>query len=308
MSERGPLWRALRAAHDRLALVAPRAALALAGAAGALAEAVAPGERARLVEGLLGLPPGRARAVARRVASREFRGRALRRLILHDGIHRVAGLVLPDAIRRLRAACARRPLILLAWHVGPPSGVPAALVGAGVPALVITQGALLQGSPLLEVVPRKDGAAADAYFLKRAVERLRAGGVLALAPQGGGARAVEVRLLGRRARLRRGAAMLARTTGAPLLPIVSRWARGATAIDLVIGEPLPRPVTDDPVAFERRILQSAADWVEARMRRSPEEIRVLALRWLAECPLAGGSVAPAGRGALDPEPAAHERA
>jgi 1-acyl-sn-glycerol-3-phosphate acyltransferase len=184
---------------------------------------------------------------------------------------RVADLVRwrdPSVVARLKHG----PAIVVIWHVGPTTSVILpALMRAGVPAL-----AVVFRAGAVRAVPGIDFASAwDAPFrtMRAAVRRIRAGGVVVIAVDATtGTHTPYVEAGQRRIRFRRGAFMLARMTGAPIVPAAAMWTSRGTPLTIVTGDPIVPPAAPS-VDFERDAAQALADWLERFLIQSPERLR-----------------------------------
>jgi lauroyl/myristoyl acyltransferase len=261
---------------------------------------------AEVVAAVLGpLPPGQAPLVAQRLLLTEFKNICVARAWQSGGLAALAELIQCPQARKLQELhAAQSPAILVFGHIGARFCVGPALQRIGVPAAIFakfppdlaadearTFAARLPGMEYLEL---GDGGDAGALVLGRAVERLRKCGIVAIGIDGSqGGSGLPMRFLGRRLTVGRGPAMLARVTGAPIIPIVLAFTTNGWGIELHIGEPLPRPTVaaSDAVAFDRDLTQSALQWFEQYLRAAPEQLRLARLIMLSQAPLftaAGG--------------------
>jgi lauroyl/myristoyl acyltransferase len=102
-----------------------------------------------------------------------------------------------------------------------------------------------------------------------------------------------VECLGRRIILRRGPFMLARVTGAPLIPIVAQWepdghicVRAARPLDCRSS------ASGTAASSDGELCRRAAQWLGEYLVTEPDQIWLWTLRNFLEAPLAPG---PAGR-------------
>jgi hypothetical protein len=223
------------------------------------------------------LPPAQCLQVARRIRTIEFRNRELRDLLGHGGVGGLAPLVRCRGAGLLRERHARKlPTIVAGWHFRTHYFmVIAALHRLGVPALIVgfPPKRLPPGFEVLS--PPKGDCLGRALVVKRALEHLRAGGLVCTCldhPLGNSI--APVPFLGRRLHLRRGVAALARLSGAPVLPVSQRWDALGRSITVTFHDPLPPPAAAAAgrVAFEQAVLAGAARWVESYARAFPEEL------------------------------------
>jgi lauroyl/myristoyl acyltransferase len=250
----------------------------------------------------------RARVVA------EIRSLHLRRMALQSVVERVGFEPLVPLVRlhgfdQLTALHAKsRPAILLGWHLGAEFAVVSGLYRAGVPTLFIANSQGYKLRPGFEVCdtaadepeiidhsaarsatrPRVLSDAHEvirrAHALRRGIAHLRSGGVVLIAADGRpGDSEVEVTCLGRRVSFRRGPALLARLSGAPIFPVTGRWVGFGRRIDVVLHDPLPRPLEpEDRIAqYESALMTEAARWYEKQVGSHPEQLHADRLRdWL----------------------------
>lgn len=261
------------------------------------AEARAETELARLgppVETALGLlfgplDPTAAAARTRRCVRNSVRNDLVQILRVHRRF--------PELLERFRCHGAEPLLdlrragqgaLVLFAHVGPRSGVGAALSRLGVPAMGLRQGTA--GAPLelegIELCRAAPGSPESLLFLKRAAARLREGGCVLQAVDGElGTGHQEQPCLGRRLPFARGPFVLQELTGAAVVPVTVRWAEDG-AIDAWFEPPLCPPGSG-----ARLQPAEVAAWLEARLREDPAQMRLNKLRDYVALPLAEG---PAG--------------
>lgn len=280
------LVRRLALADERLALSLPRVALGLAGLTGRIAARSKIAWRAPTVtelEAVLG-PLGRQELhrIRREIARQEFRNVALRRLMARRGIGALEPLIESmHAEPLLRRHARGEPTILVGWHLGPNWVTSAALRRLGLPGLGGADRAVLPPDttegPVRNRRAQRDGSATA--FLKEALRELEGGGIVLLHLDGRRGRPVP--FLGRRALVGRGAAWLARRTGARLLPQTARFV-GPWQIEWRCHAPRPEPVLPrDPAGpYEAAVLADAVGFFEDWTRANPELLRVPSLRRL----------------------------
>jgi hypothetical protein len=247
----------------RLTKLHPRASLSLAAAAGALRHRVT--GRWPTVEEVRSLFPHldgpAAMDVAARIAALHERNRVLVHGIIHHGGDPVRSLVsAADSLLALEG-----PRILGAFHVGALQAVGPALEGLRSPVLAFRNGRLFTPRGSLQVVSTKGDAQARAAALHRALLHLRTGGLVALALDVAAGDGMETHCLGHPLRLARGAFVLARWTGAPIVPIAARWTSAGIRVEA--GSAVSTP-------------QEAAGWLERYLLESPSEITLGLLRTL----------------------------
>jgi lauroyl/myristoyl acyltransferase len=220
----------------------------------------------------------------------EFRSTALHDFVNCAGFERLAPFVRwqnPDVLRQFRVR--KRPALLISWHVATPGySIVAGLYRLGIPALFLVYKAppveLPQG---FEVCPTSGPPENRAIALKRALNHLKGGGLVFIAMDGRiGDTTHETTFLGRRFPLRRGPGILARLTGAPVLPVLARWQPRARRITITAYEPLPPPICppESGVLFEDALAAEAWRWFEHYLRATPEEVGIEIPRWLRNVP------------------------
>ncbi|MCU1347815.1 MAG: Bacterial lipid biosynthesis acyltransferase [Acidobacteria bacterium] len=247
----------------RLTKLHPGATFSLAAAAGALRHRVT--RRWPAVDEVQALFPhldlSAAEEVAMRIAALHERNRVLVRGIIHHGIDPVRSLVTAaDSLLELEG-----PRILGTFHVGALQAVGPALERLRSPVLAFRNGRLFTPRGSLRVVSTKGNEQARAAALHRALLHLREGGLVVLALDVSPGDGAETHCLGRRLRVAQGAFVLARWTGAPIVPIAARWTSDGIRVEA--GGSLRTP-------------QEAADWLERYLLESPSETSLGLLRML----------------------------
>lgn len=258
----GSAWhRACRSWYDRLVLAGLGADAAsrfrLVARAGRLAQACRlQGPRVAAVRELFpGFSTSRHVEIARASAGLRFMNRAAIAIWQRAGLAPLADLVQDAPVPHDLAKAGRGGVILVAYHVGAHFGVGAALHRWQVPALV------LRSLPLADTDLR-------ARALKQAVDHLRTGGVtLAVIDGPGGASSGPVTCLDRRIVLRRGPLMLARVTGATVLPIVAHWTASGR---ILVRTGAPLRADGAGASFEQALARAAAGWLEQHLLEHPE--------------------------------------
>jgi len=192
----------------------------------------------------------------------------------------------PDrgAIDGLRAG--GRGLLLVAWHAGVVGAIAPALARVGVEALVLLHARRPEASPGIEQVELRaaDGSAAA---LKRAVDRLRAGGVVVYAvdvPWEDRETAIgPFPLLGRAAPLKPGASLMARLGRAAVAPVTARWTGRTVEVDVhapIVGTAPP----DCAAGADRAVDGAVCVFWDGYLRAHPGELWVESLRAIARAP------------------------
>jgi lauroyl/myristoyl acyltransferase len=222
-------------------------------------------------------------AVARRIAALRYRNRAMVALVGRRGLGVLSPLVEDAAVRAIEAVANRgRPTILLGWHLGAACGLAAALTSAQARVLAIRRDALYVPAGGLDLTFMEGDAAARARAVRQALQRLKAGGVLAVAADVADVSLTEpVACLGHAIRLSRGPFMLARVSGADVIPVVPRWT-AADRITVHVGDPLVFDTTSGASveAIEQDAAVAAARWLESYLVEHPDELWVYSLAWL----------------------------
>ncbi len=200
----------------------------------------------------------------------------------------------PDREATLALRAHQGPAILAFWHFGPVKMLTIALRSIEVPALAISR-----AKPTLwtnakdlrkmlihfdESNPRQRATA-----LRQTLKHLQGGGKVAVAIDGSlGRRDATVPFLGRQFAVSRGAAWLARLSGAPVIPCNMQWEPGDWGMAIRVFGPLPRPSVppEDEEAFEQAILDSVASHFEAYGRQRPGQFTIDQLAELVNSPKA----------------------
>ncbi len=265
----------------------PTAAFAIAGLIGRVLGAMSPqvippDDVARLFDGISLREARRIVRASRWLASKN---RVVARLAKHGGFEQLSALVRWHGAGYLRERHARRePVILLAWHLGPYLAVAPGLHGLSIPALFIVKKKLPEAPPGIEIYQALGDALLRGAALKGALDWLRSGGIVLIAGDGRqGVGTLDIACLGRTLRFQRGPAVLARLSGAPLVPVVAEWDRAGRAINVTVHAPLPKPAVsrDSAVDHDRAILTAAAVWFERYVRTAPGQLEPDRLRELA---------------------------
>ncbi len=235
---------------------APRTALALAGALGALRNGLSrrwPPPRA--LARLLGCSPARALRLAVAVGALEARNRTWAALEARHGRRRLRALV------RWRSAPERlpAPAILVTFHVG------------AFPALAAACDAQPQrwqglGWRRLRLPAEAYAVERRAGALREALDVLAGGGWVLGAADGEGGSAVTTRCLGRPLQLGRGVFALARASGAPLVPLTARWRGGGVVVDADAAAALPASPNEQQQA------DALAGWLSSLLLAHPDQV------------------------------------
>jgi hypothetical protein len=262
----------LEAILGRLAERRPRVAFAAAGLAGAARNSLSrrwpsTGEVRAL---LPHLGPVAAALVAARIGALEARNRVQVRCVTRAGLAPLRPLVsVAEALLALQG-----PRILATFHVGATHTLGPALERLSAPVLALRLGSLAAVRPPVESITTEGDEQQRAAVFYRAKLQLDHGGFVAMAVDVVRGAWIEAACLGRPLRLARGAFALSALTGAPVVPLVSRWSRRGA--DVVAGEPL-RPVHGaghgvGPQATEKALAGAAAAWLEQYLLGAPAEL------------------------------------
>jgi lauroyl/myristoyl acyltransferase len=238
----------------------------------------------QVIDALLGPLPLPAKAeIARQVATTDLRNRCLNRLVPLVSLGSLAHLIRCVDVRSLEEARAgNKGALVISWHHGARAAVGPALHQLGMRALLFAR---RSWQPTVAPDSGPDAARIDflavgeprdrVMHLKRALEYLEGGGLVSIVVDGGqGTAALEIPFVGRRLSLRRGPAVLARLTGAPMIPVVATWASDG-AIEFRSFEPLPVPPPGglDAQEWDRVALTEAVRFFEKVIHATPGQLR-----------------------------------
>lgn len=256
----------------RLAERQPRVALSAAGVVGASRNRLSrrwpsTGEVRALFPHL-----GRVAAalVAARIGALEARNRVQVRCVARAGLAPLRPLVsVADTLLALRGPC-----ILATFHVGATHTLGPALERLCAPVLALRLGSLAAVRPPVESITTEGAEQQRAAVFHRAMRQLDGGGFVAMAVDVVRGAWIEATCLRRPLRLARGAFALSVLSGAPIVPLVSRWSRRGTHV--VAGEPL-LPVHSaghaiDSRASEQALAVAATAWLERYLLGAPAEL------------------------------------
>ncbi len=195
-----------------------------------------------------------------------------------------------DAIATLRAELG--PAILAFWHFGPVNMLTIAFRHIRVPVLAIARTTPTQWTDapdllkmrisVLNASPREMVTA-----VRRCLQHLKQGGKVAIAVDGSLRKDdIKVPFLGHQFAVGRGAAGLARLSGAPVIPCTMHWERTGWAMAIRIFEPLALPSVpaDDAEEYEHAVLAALARRFEAHGRRYPGQFKIDQLAELIHSP------------------------
>ncbi|MGH0032078.1 MAG: hypothetical protein ACQGVC_19990 [Myxococcota bacterium] len=227
------------------------------------------------------LSPAEVEEVRRRMARQEFRNRTIRRIYKKNGTAGVASRVSVDPGPLPGLLEQGRGVIVSSWHLGPSRAVSLGLNGLGLDLVYATFSGPageedLDGLPYFEI----KGDHFYARFLKSAVDTLRSGGVVGMSLDAAFGKTEPMSFLGGMLPTPRGAAALARISGAPMVPVTSRWSDRGGRMQVKLHDPLPEPDVDrgDRDAWERAMMESALHWFADFLRANPELVRLKELK------------------------------
>jgi lauroyl/myristoyl acyltransferase len=291
----------LRRAYVQLLVAHPPTAMQLAGLGGRVTDRWSKPEEcipAQLVGQLFDdKSPRQWATIARRIRAQHLRNRGLEYLCELAGSERLDPFVTIRGAERLqRLHEGRQPAILLLWHVGPHVAALAALQRLGIPVLFLAREWVgFRLPPSFRVLPISGNAAERAFALKHALRWLRDGGLVAIAGDGqDGGTGIDASCLGRRYPFRRGPAVLARLSGAPVMPLVCSWSAFERRMVVTLHDALARPACEahEVDAFEQGITESAARWLDGYLRARPAAFQQLSMRDFLSAPRIGDADGP----------------
>lgn len=273
--------------------------LALRGAAtfGRIAHTILPlAPSVQEVADAYGLGRAEATRVARGLSAQHQQTRLLMTLLGRHGIAKVAASFDFDdsSLAALASRCAQAPIIFLTWHAGPIFSLGGAFSRLGIRPLAIRRtGGWYPATPGLDLAATDGSGEARAAAFASGLSRLREGGLVLMAADARGFSTTPVvPFFGRGVAPARGPFALASMTGAPIVPIVARYTPHGT-VGILLGERLQ--VQGHGTDVETALAAAAMAWLEAYLRRHPEELWVGSLRWLRSAPRLGQEAALSGR-------------
>jgi len=242
-----------------------------------------------VVMNLTGLPPGEALdRLVTQVLFTDFKNRCLTHAWRVGGLTSVKELIRCHDLQRLQDLHQnQRGAVFVFSHFGPKYAIAPAFQQAGVP-VALFQGVLpapltrenverfAERMPGMEFYWLNDPRTNRAIHLKKGVERLQRGGLVATAIDGGhGDVLTEAEFFGHRIQVARGAAVLARMTGVPLIPITVTWGEG-WSMDFRVHEPIAPPtgIPANSAEFDLALTHGAVRFFDAYLRKSPEQLRL----------------------------------
>jgi hypothetical protein len=222
--------------------------------------------------------------MARAMSGARYQNRALVEIAGRRGPALLQPLVDPASVEGLRPFL-RAPAILVGWHVGPPFALIGAFEAIGLPVLLLRRASRFGSTPGLDAAALDGGPRERSAAFRRAVARLRAGGVVfVMADAGDVGQTAPVACFGRARSMARGPFALARLTGAPIVPIAARLD-DRQRVGVAIGSALAGAGDGD--ALEASLAAGAATWLEGYVRATPGQLRRCVLAWLLAAPPIG---------------------
>ena len=253
----------------------------------------------RIISNLTGIAPGaELDTLVARILFTDIKNQCLTHAWRVAGLNSVKSLIrCPDVERFQEIMRCGRPAVFVFNHCGPLYAVGPAFQHIGVP-VAIFQGRLrppliteeadqFAGQlPGMEYYWINDPSTNRAVLLKRAVERLQRGEFVATAiDAGNGELLTEAEFFGHRVKVARGPAILARLTGAPLIPITMTWGEG-WSIDFRIHDPVAKPenLPANSGEFDEALTHNAMRFFDNFIRNAPEQLRLDRLARLITSP------------------------
>jgi lauroyl/myristoyl acyltransferase len=173
------------------------------------------------------------------------------------------------------------PLVIVFGHLGARRGPPLAVEKLGIPARLTVEGKRPRRMGCVQWQEVHDAGTAT-RFLRDALQDLKKGTVPVVAVDRAHGSGPEVRFLGRRIRVSRGLAALARA-GATLVPMRAVWTPGPR-IEVTVLPPLPGLEGRRGAEAEARFLQTCVGWVQDYATAHPGELGLAETRHLAGLP------------------------
>jgi len=192
-------------------------------------------------------------------------------------------LLLPVDWSHMRPAPGGRGLILAAAHIGPPKFAMHAILDGHDSPMILTNTEDMPGwlPELGGTLMHPGNPERRAEIMLRAAVRLRAGGVLFAAPDGGSAtEAVTFKAYGRRWKLAAGLPALARMLGSPCCVALALWEGNRVVLRTYPIEAPDRALDRD--AFHRDWAMKYWAVLASVIERSPENLRFLARKFRRE--------------------------
>ena len=216
--------------------------------------------------------------LAARIGALEARNRVQVRCITRSGLAPLRPLVsVAGSFAALQAPC-----ILATFHVGATHALAPALERLTKPVLALRLGSLAAPRPPVEMLTTEGGEQQRAAVFHRAILQLERGGFVVMAVDVVPGAWVDVTCLGRPLRLARGPFALSRLSGAPIVPLVSRWSR--RGVHVIAADPLQGAQcgghAGDGTDSEQALADAAAVWLERYLLDAPSELGLGLLRSL----------------------------
>jgi lauroyl/myristoyl acyltransferase len=250
----------------------------------------------QVVADLLGPMSGDdAGAIAREIFVNRLRTNALKAVRATAGDVSVQKWVQWPGVDVLRDRQERKaPAIFITWHFGPEVNLGAAFAGLGIPVTSFRSTPTRPEDTALVDYRRVADADERGLALRRGFSRLKNGGFVTVAIDGRQTgTALTVPFFGRRIQVGRGAAALARLTGAPLIPTAKVWMPDGR-VQVRIFEPLALPALDPrrPDVWDEAVIVDAVKWFERFLHAVPEQFRMRNIVRLCAAPRIESATAP----------------
>lgn len=231
------------------------------------------------------LEPSRLRRLRREIACTHYRNRVLYEMVQEGAVDKLTDLISvanPEPLQRLHSS--GTPVIVVGWHQGPTRAGSSALRKLGLPSLYAVfarDGEPDNEGDVLRYADLRRGAA-DAAFMKRAYDALRAGTIVGLNLDWQRQSGEMVSFLDRRIHVGRGVASLARLTGARIVPVTRRFIGGGARIEVRFHEPIDAEDLDPATraTFESALLDRLMRRLDVEARKDPGSFRIDRIQWL----------------------------
>jgi lauroyl/myristoyl acyltransferase len=232
-------------------------------------------------------------------ALREIRTKAGRSCARNSLIQHIVRDYGPEAIQSLidveglehlqRLQAEGRGVIAATWHAGPTAGAWGMLSQHPVDVLKLQVPGWARVPERWSVLTRNYEPGEGIRILKQCHTQLKKGGCVAMAfdaARPGGDFPIRVPFMGRAFPIARGAGVLSLRSGAPILPMHSRWSEDSRRIVVTILPPIwPDDYRDrNSIPADWHIAQVLANCTEAYWTRYPWELNGRAARKYLDCP------------------------
>lgn len=216
-------------------------------------------------------------AVSRGCSISQARSRLIKDIGFKQGPSLIRPLIDVDGMEHLeRLKATGRGVILATWHSGPTPAVWATLLDFGIRLMKIQAIDTPFEQEGWTALRRQSNEFDGIRILKTCSKHLRGGGWVGAAFDVNEKidRKIDIPYFGRSVPYPLGLPVLALTTGAPIVPIVARWALDEPRIKVQIHEPMEvsELAPQGGVAGERVILERLVSRMESFFRAHPEEL------------------------------------